>query len=182
VDVLSRPNTDHDADWKKLDATPGSVVVPSGYDLGLRPYGVDGDAFGEWVQELDDANWVRHLDLKWMGITDKELVYLHAFTGLTSLDLAGTKVTDAGLIRLRALTGLTNLSLAYTNITDARLVHLRVLPDLTRLDLRWTKVSDRGLVHLRALSDLTHLDLAGCKQITEERLASLRRPGLSIVR
>lgn len=182
VEVLSRPHADHDADWQKLGATPGSVMVPSGYDLGLRPHGVDGDAFGEWVPELDDADRVRHLDLRWVGITDAALAHLRVFTGLTSLDLAGTNVTDAGLIRLRVLSGLTSLSLAYTAITDRRLVHLRALPNLTRLDLRGTRITDRGLVHLRALNGLTHLGLTGCKQITDEGLSSLCRTGLEIVR
>ncbi|MBU0493362.1 MAG: hypothetical protein KKB13_16080 [Chloroflexi bacterium] len=179
ADVLSRPCSDPDAAWEKIGATPGSVMVPSGYELGLRPYGVDGAAFGRWVQELPDPRQVRHLDLRWQGIADEGLAHLRAFDGLTSLDLTGTPVTDTGLIRLRVLTGLTSLSLAYTGITDRRLVHLRTLPHLARLDLRGTRITDRGLVHLRALS-LTQLELAGCKQLTDEGLASLCRPGLEI--
>lgn len=161
VDVLGRPEARPSAAWQKIGATPGTVPVPSGYDLGLRPRDVDGDALGTWVRELPDARRVRGLELSRGTVTTAGLAHLDALTRLVSLDLSDTDVTDAGLARVATLTMLTALDLSRCKwITDAGLAQLRALTRLAKLGLSGTNLSDAGLGHLARITRLTSVDVS----------------------
>lgn len=182
TDVLGHRLSDSGTGWEKLGQTPGGVPVPPNCELGLCPnYGLHGDAFGQWVQDLADIDRVRHLDLYSMGITDADLAHLRVLTSLSSLDLRETQIAGEGLVHLRDLPDLTTLSLAYCKqLTGAGLASLRFLTGLTSLDLSQATITDASLAYLADLTSLTVLELFGCNQLTEEGLASLRRPGLEI--
>jgi len=150
---LARPANEPKAEWKKVRVTPGQVTLRSGEVYCLR---------------ID------------MNVTDKDLVGLAYFKGLTSLqhlDLSlCEQVTDAGLAHLKGLTSLQHLDLdGCEQVTDAGLAHLKGLTSLQHLHLGECKrVTDAGLAHLKGLTSLQHLDLGECKRVTDAGLAQLK--------
>ena len=92
---------------------------------------------------------VEELDLTRTRVTDRGLVALQAFPGLTKLTLTLTGVSDGGLAALEPLGRLTDLALIETGITDAAVESLSHLTGLRRLVLMRTGVSDAGIARLR---------------------------------
>jgi len=89
VDVLGRPASKPDDEWKILGRTPGTVTLPPNYELGIRPHRMSDDALEILVRELADSGPIQFLDLSSSrGITDAGLAHLEALTNLTSLSLS----------------------------------------------------------------------------------------------
>ena len=101
LDVLGRPRSKASDEWQILGSTPGTVRLPPGYSLGIRPRGLTDDALAILVQELADSGPIQSLDLSSSSrIIDRGLVHLKGLTDLTSLDLRCPQITDAGLVHL----------------------------------------------------------------------------------
>lgn len=202
VEVLSRAVGNAQAEWKKIGETPGQVTVPAGYQVGLRPQGVGGEALAIWISELQDPTAIQWLGLGQHDVSDAGLKPLRVFTNLTRLDIAkADKVTDAGLaclgafpklthlqvggalawqitgkgmVHLKNLTALTDLDLHGTGVTDDGFEHLGSLVHLVNLNLNSTSITGAALARLQGLASLTSLKLQWCKGITDAGLAHLR--------
>jgi hypothetical protein len=138
---------------------------------------------------LRDLTKLKSLDLAYTFVTGERLMSLKTLSDLARLSLSGNNLgfmTSADLVHLQAFPRLTYLNLSDCSwLNDAGLEHLKTLASLTHLDLSGcTHITDVGLAHLQSLTNLTELGLPGRywnTNITDRGLASLRRPGLSII-
>ncbi|MGC9398004.1 MAG: leucine-rich repeat domain-containing protein [Anaerolineae bacterium] len=197
VEVLGHASSDLENHWHPLGETPGDVIVPLGYDIGLRPKKMNRERFATWVRYLQDCERVKYLNLTGQEIEDENLTLLGRFPNLERLDLANTNINDNGLKHLRqtkrlkhldlsnccwisdqgmealsALSYLTSLNLAETRITNEGLAHLSELTYLQYLVLNKTSLEGVALTPLDGLHALIYLDLSGTN-IEDAALASL---------
>ena len=181
VEVYGRARRGEDREWKRLGTTPGIVVIPPDYELGLHPSGIEGDALARWVSSIAYPERVTSLDIDGQ-VNDTGMRALAAFSHLTYLDIDnGEAVTDMGLSYLRELSALATLNLAWlSRVTDNGIVHLRELGHLTNLSLIWTNLTDGSIRYLSALRRLTSLSLRECRKLTGSSLGHLA--GLSNLR
>ncbi len=105
----------------------------------------------------EEAERLRELDLRDLGITDADLEHLEALSSLRALSLRGTAVTGAGLIHIQGLDRLQTLELRGTKVTGPGLEHLPA--GIEALDLTDSLVSQDGLRLLPRLPSLRTLDL-----------------------
>ena len=169
----ARPDEDWDRGylslpgWALLGRAQGDVSIPAGEELRLE---VSGDVTDfSFLAELK-PNDLQALLLSHSKISDEDLAYLNALTGLLALHLGSTPIEGTGLAHLTALTSLKELSLFNTQVSDAGLEHLSSLKSLKRLNLYVTQVRGPGLKHLQSLTSLVLLDLAATP-ITDAALA-----------
>jgi len=174
LDVLGR--TRPTAGWRTLGTTPGSIEVPTGYELGVRLHKGSDSEVGLLVQELSAYGPIHALDLSLSGVTDTGLAHLFALSDVVNLSLRGcARITDLGLAHVKRLSTLAELNLCGCDqVTDAGLAHLAALPGLTSLVLKdcW-QITDQGLAYLTVLDRLTSLNIRGCSHITNAGLRHL---------
>ena len=175
MEVYGRSRRGAKVKWKKLGSTPGSVVLPPNYVLGLRFFNYGLDELETWIKEIPHPDDVVSLDLNG-PINDAGMAALRAFPNLTYLEIdTAEHVTNAGLAHLVALPKLTTLHFPWaTSITDEGMAYLRALPELAGLLLHWAGISDAALRYLETLTKLSVLELRECKHITGSGLLHLR--------
>ncbi len=103
---------------------------------------------------------LRHLQLSFCNVTDRDLSELRALSNLRHLQLNWTKVSDEGLKQLQSLNSLTTLDLSRTKLSDKGLEPISNLQKLEHLSLWDCKVTGRTLTHLADLPVLSHLWLS----------------------
>ncbi|CAD7705024.1 unnamed protein product [Ostreobium quekettii] len=119
---------------------------------------------------LQELNYMTHLDIGRIKITDSDLEHLVGLTSLRRLDLRMcTLISDAGLAQVARMSSLTHLEISEGSLARvARLIcpHLEVDPCEKR-------ITNDGLLWLAQLTCLEHLRLQRLLDITAEGLAHL---------
>ncbi|MBN2390672.1 MAG: hypothetical protein JXR84_08115 [Anaerolineae bacterium] len=175
MEVYGRSRRGANAKWQKLGSTPGNVVIPPNYVLGLRFFNFGLDELVTWIKEIPHPDDVVSLDLNG-PIDDTGMAALRAFPNLTYLEIdTAERVTNVGLAHLVSLSKLTTLHFPWaTGITDEGVAYLRALSELAGLLLHWAGISDAALRYLESLTKLSVLELRECKHITGSGLLHLR--------
>lgn len=169
--VWARPVTPPDAQWRRVGAAQGTVMIDPGEALRID---VAPEANPTVVLDaISDANVQ---SLRFAGVTQAiPLERLAQFAALQELDLFGTPTGDRDLAQLVALSELQSLNLARTAITDDAASSLAPLHALRELDLAHTKVTDTSLAALAALPNLRRVYVDG----TDVTTAGAKSPAAS---
>jgi hypothetical protein len=159
VQVYLRPGgATPGSDWQELDAGPGVLHLPAGFDFGVRARNLDDETLQQLVGEMDGIPEIISLNLaECRNVTNEGIRYLKTLPHLIELNLSSCSITDSGLVELKPLTRLLHLNLSYCN-----------------------RITNQGLQKLRDLRRLEYLDLQGCVKINHGGLVKVQRRGLTI--
>jgi hypothetical protein len=157
--VLTRP-ADSDADWQEFDRGPGYFAIPADQEVRVRAKSINDEELYELVQELQDVETLRFLDLSEnRNVTNIGLARLKALPQLTGLNLSSCSITDSGMENLRALTNLKHLNISYCN-----------------------RLTDLALKSIEAIRSLSYVDIQGCTNITKGGISRIRHRNLTVHR
>ncbi len=153
------------------------------------------------VAELGNLTNLTYLSLEETGISDQAILSLKSMTALQSLDIGGCsklgdkatehlktltticelritgeKLTDVGVKNLESLAALKELDLSDTSVTNSGIESLMKLKKIERIILlRCANISNDCLTHFTTITTLKYVCLNGCKQITMDAVARLRK-------
>ncbi len=116
---------------------------------------------------------LRELDLQETKIGDRTLEILAALPRLEILNIAGCKATAAGLALLARASKLRRLNVSDTALDDKACAALAKITSLQSLSLQNTKITFAGVEALSRLEGLKELDLGGCARVSDACLAAL---------
>lgn len=134
------------------------------------------------LAHLRGLNHLDLINLNGLPIPDAGLDALRDLPNLNSLYLFGTQVRGQGLARFRSLPRLSILYLDDAPLAEDGLKALAGATALRLLSLKQVPLEPRAVPLLRALPPgLDRLELTGCGLLDEE-VATLKRPGLKIIR
>lgn len=141
----TRPQTDTDTDesnstTKRRAVTEPAFITPQKWRVFLS-------------RQLPSTT---KLDLRTLGVSDRNLEDLQSFKNLRSLDLTGEPITDAGMKTLARLAKLDDLRLSNTVISDEGVKTLANKLQLKMLRLGHTNITNKSLSYLESMP-LTYL-------------------------
>jgi beta-lactamase regulating signal transducer with metallopeptidase domain/Leucine-rich repeat (LRR) protein len=129
----------------------------------------------EGVRHLARLKTLNSLNLQMTQMTAVGAGELARLENLKFLTVVGPRIDDAALKEISGLHNLEYLLVAGREVTDEGVEALRKLKGLQRLTVSSSKVTDKGARSLEDLHGLKSLDLGGCRQVTEEAIAALRK-------
>lgn len=135
-------------------------------------------AIGRNIREIVGLSFVREYEdlgvYEPVDISDDDMRYVVALTGLKRLYLERSHITDAAMTAISCLEMLDDLDVSRTNITDSGLAELAGMPRLRRLKANSTKIDGSGLAALSGCPRLTVLDILDI-DLSNEGMASVNR-------
>jgi hypothetical protein len=157
-------------EWRELGDAVGEVVLPCGFDVGLRFEA----GRGATLADLDGLrpHDLQRLDLSGAQLHAGDLKRIARLRGLSELALSWTNIDADGLTELAPLIHLKALDLGQTPLSDAACQALANFVHVETLSLRGTRVGDAGVETLLRLPALATLDLAATR-IGDAALATL---------